>query len=154
MRHREFKEKLNHLLLNMKQVLLLTLLITILSSVAQNKKTAFPFDEFSISANQTDIATKYAKNRYGFGFGLYHTGLKNYMINLKTGIELNQTNQFHDNGPYRNRSNFAENVTYHIIAAAVPFTARLNLGKKTSFFLETGIYPEFNFASRMTGTLI
>jgi hypothetical protein len=144
-----------HYTIIMKQIsLYIFFFISILSCFSQNKKEPFPFDEFAVSCNRTAIRTdNYMEDRYGYGLAAYITGFKTYLVNFKTGIEFNRTNQFHVSGPYLSHFNFAHDVTYHINSFSIPLNVRINLGKKIKFFLETGISPELT-GGNVTGTLM
>jgi hypothetical protein len=73
------------------------------------------------------------------------------MVNFKTGIDFNRTNQFHARGPYLGHFNFAQDVIYHITSFSIPLNVRVSFGKKRTFFIETGISPELT-GGKITGT--
>lgn len=116
-----------------------------------DEKKSFPFDEFTISCNRTTVGDSYTHDRFGFGTGMYHTGLKKYSVNFIMGIEYNRTNLFKYSGGYTGHFSYQHDVTYHLNTISSPFFFRFNFGKKIKFFLEAGAYIDLNLICSVTG---
>jgi hypothetical protein len=122
-------------------------------ALTAHEKKSFPFDEFTISTNKTIVADENTKDRFGFGAGIYHVFLKQKKLNLISGVEFTNTNQFKYSGTNINKYAYSRDVTYHMNTVSIPFSVRFNMGKKTRFFFETGVYLDVNITGRMTGTI-
>lgn len=115
---------------------------------SQNDSTLF-FDEYNTSINAIDSENN---NNYniGFGFGAYHTFLSDKIINVLLGLEFNHTNKYISTiseGHFQ----YVSDVIFSINSISLPLTARLYLGKKIKFFIETGIYTDINLFGWIKG---
>ena len=119
----------------------------------QNSDKAFVFDEFSVSANLTvpyHFSKSHIGNYFGAGLGAYHTFRRDKHFNIMLGLEYNYTSQYvgymHDS----HFSNYDNIITRnHIIS--IPISARINLGQKTKFFIEPGIFVDIAFVKQNIG---
>ncbi|MBI2280067.1 MAG: hypothetical protein HYU68_05195 [Bacteroidetes bacterium] len=136
----------------MKKYLLILILIpkTILIFSQENKP--FPFNEFSVSINRTNLKDDNTENKIGFGIGTYHTFLSEKKINLKIGIEYNRTSQLKK---YVYESHFANSsdVYYYINSISIPFTTKINFGNKAKLLIETGLFTDLNIGAKRKGTM-
>ena len=133
----------------------LTLLL-VLSGIwvfAQQKDTTFFFDTFAASVNMTYVRGSRVDSRAGFGLGLYRTMLPKKRVNLMLGLEYNYTNRF-TGRLIKSKYSTAYDVTYSVSSISMPFTVRVNMGKRVKFFLEAGVFFEVNIGGREKGTSV
>ncbi len=133
----------------------LTLLL-VLSGIwvfAQQKDTTFFFDTFAASVNMTYVRGGRVDSRAGFGLGLYRTMLPQKRVNILFGIEYNYTSRF-TKQLFKGKYSTAYDVTYSVSSISMPFTVRVNMGKRVKFFLETGVFFEVNIGGREKGTSV
>ena len=126
--------------------LILTVIIgynsLIFAQESEKKKKIIPINEFTISLNRTTVADKNTQDRFGFGAGLYYAFFNQKRCNLITGLEYNRNVQF-KKSLYGGRSYNYYNVTYIINYLGIPAYFRVNIGKRTKFFVETGAFFDF-----------
>lgn len=134
-----------------KSFLILTLVFLTTLTFSQENKT-FPFNEFSISINRTNLEDDNTENKIGFGIGTYHTFLKEKKINLRIGIEYNRTSQLKKYF-YEGRFAKSSDLYYYINSLSIPFTTKINFGHKAKLFLETGLFTDLNIGSKRKGTM-
>jgi len=132
-------------------IIILISLLFIVPTFGQDK-TDFFFDEFSVSANRTNIKNENTSDRYGFGIGAYHSFLSDKKINLIFGTEYNRTSQFIKN-MYEGHFANSTDLTYNINCISIPVGLRINIGKKIKFFIETGGYADLIISSNRKGTM-
>jgi hypothetical protein len=113
--------------------------------------SVFFFNEFSLSANHTNLANDNTENRTGFGIGAYYSLMPERRFNVFFGFEFNRTSQF-KTSIYEGKVSQSTNVTYHINTVSVPVACRVNFGSKTRVFIETGPFLDLNVRLRAEGT--
>ena len=137
----------------MKQHAFILGFLCILVQFAHSQEASqFPFNEFQISTNRTDVANENTENRYGFGFGVYHTFMSQKVINVIAGLEYNRTSQFKKQ-VYESHVANSTDVTYNINFASIPVGLRVNLGSDTKIFIETGGFADLIARGNRTGTM-
>jgi hypothetical protein len=136
-----------------KYFLLVIGLIIVISiqSFGQNKKKFF-FDEFNISINRTNLKNENTEDRFGFGFGIYHSFMSDKKINLIFGFEFNRTRQFKIR-MYEGHFAHSSDLTYKINCLSIPIGVRYNLGHKIKIFVEAGGYADLILSSHRKGTM-
>jgi hypothetical protein len=119
-------------------------------SYGQNSNNPI-ISEFQFSINRTTLKDENTQDRYGFGFGIYHSFMSKKMINIILGIEYNRTSQFKE---YMYEAHFAHltDVTYNLNCFSFPLGLRLNIGSKTKVFIETGGFADIVIYSHKSGT--
>ncbi len=136
-----------------KYVLVLLLVFSVTEGFGQGKDSTFFFDTFAVSVNSTYAKGGEVDSRTGFGLGLYRTMLPQKRVNLLLGLEYNYTSCF-TKRLFKGKYSTAYDVTYSVSSISVPFTVRVNVGKRVKFFLETGIFFEVNIGGREKGTSV
>lgn len=137
----------------MKHCILIIGLIFFLGKVSNGQNSnQFFFDEFQISLNRTNLQNNNTEDRYGFGFGAYHSFMPNKRINLVFGLEYNRTSQF-KKSMYEGHYAHTTDLTYNLNCFSVPIGFRFNIGSKTKLFLETGGFADLVINSNRTGTM-
>jgi len=122
-----------------------------IGAVSQQKVDIF-FNEFCGSINRSNVKDYNTKDKLGFGLGIYHAFLSDRTINIIVGLELNRISQFKISlygGHFTHKSNVTFNTNY----LSFPLNLRLNIGKKTKLFFESGGFADFNIGGKNTGTL-
>ncbi len=119
--------------------------------LSQDKKIKFPFHEFSISANRTNVATNGTENRNGFGLGIYRYIVSKKIINLTLGLEYNRTSQFKKSMYAGHFYNF-NNVTLKVYNISIPLLIRISTGNKFKIFAEAGSFIDIIPYAEKTGT--
>ncbi len=130
---------------------IIILIILTIQAFGQDKASFF-LDEFTLSANRTNLKDSNTEDRYGFGLGAYHSFFPGKKINLIFGLEYNRTSQFKKD-MYEGHFANATGLTYHINCLSVPLGIRINIGNKIKFFIETGGYADLIVYSNRKGTL-
>lgn len=130
-------------------LILIFIVISIFASGQDSVK--FFFNEFTISANRTNMKDDNTEDRYGFGFGAYHSFFPDKIVNLIPGFEYNRTSQL-KKSIYEGHFANATDLTYTLNCISVPVGLRINIGKKTKFFAETGGYADITISSNRKGT--
>ncbi|MBI1837081.1 MAG: outer membrane beta-barrel protein [Flavobacteriia bacterium] len=140
-----------------KTLFIATLFLGNFMGFGQEQDSSFIFDEVSISVNRTFVSDANTTDQYGFGLGIYHTFRKEHKLNVRTGVEFNQTGQKKGliyegeyilfDGQHIYEKTFT-NVNYRLNCLSVPLTARYNFGSKIKFFAEGGIYADLMFNAR------
>ena len=136
----------------MKKTIFIFGLILILINGTYGKDSNDPFfNEFQFSVNRTTLRNENTQDRYGFGFGVYHSFMSKKMVNIIFGIEYNRTSQFKK---YMYEGHFAHStdVTYNLNCFSIPLGLRLNIGSKTKVFIETGGFADIVIYSHKSGT--
>lgn len=110
------------------------------------------FDEFSVSANYSDVIDSNTSNGLGFGIGVYHNFRKDKSVRFKFGIEYNETRQ---TKKYTHEGRFASgyNMTFKLRNLSIPVTSCIYFGKQIKFNFETGIFTDLNLGSTRIGTV-
>jgi hypothetical protein len=125
--------------------------ILISSVLFSQDQPRFSLDEVSISLNRTFVENNNTDGRFGFGAGIYHLFLEEKSLNVLIGLEYNYTVQYKKFGLVSHFS-YSEDLTYHINSLSFPIGLRVNFGKKTRFFIESGGYADFTLYSTLKGT--
>jgi len=131
-------------------ILFLTALLFAVSVFGQEKekeKKPFPFNEFSLSVNRTNVSSSGSEDRFGGGAGMYHSFVLGKQFDLVLGIEYNYTSLFVDHVS-QNMHYFGNNMTFHIHTFSVPLNFRFSIGKNVKYFLESGIFLGILVASQ------
>ncbi|VAW29616.1 hypothetical protein MNBD_BACTEROID07-1944 [hydrothermal vent metagenome] len=136
-----------------KYLLALLLIFSVMEGFGQGKDSTFFFDTFAASVNMTYVRGGQVNSRAGFGLGLYRTMLPQKRVNLLFGIEYNYTSRFAKQ-LFKGKYSTAYDVTYSVSSISMPFTVRVNMGKRVKFFLETGVFFEVNIGGREKGTSV
>ena len=129
----------------------------VFSSHAQknNKANERLFDEFTASLNLTTSTTTYfpqgMHNRFGVGIGAYHGFRRGNIFTPLFGIELNYTAQYYDIMDV-SESEQKRDLNIRGLNFSLPIDFRFNsLGKKKQFFIQTGVFVDFNFLEQEKG---
>ena len=130
--------------------------ITLLFSVPifgqekEKTKQPFPFDEFSISVNRTNIAMFSGyENRFGCGAGMYHSSELSKQWNYMYGLEYNYTSLFEDQISDMATHRVEKNITFHIhTVSLMPLAFRFNMGKNIKYFIESGLFFGISVAGK------
>ena len=138
----------------MKSIILFFITILFAASVfgqeEEKKKNTFPFQEFTVSINRTNVSSFGNENRFGGGAGMYHSYTPKERLDLMLGIEYNYTSQF-ASIEYQGAIKHREDVTFHIHDLSVPLSFRLNIGRKVKYFVEPGFSFDFALLARKNG---
>lgn len=114
--------------------------------------SSFLFNEFSISANRTNLEGNDIENRTGFGIGAYHNFMSERKVNIIFGFEYNRTSYF-NNYMYYGHFSDLNDITYHINSLSIPTTARLIIGRKIKYFMDAGVFFDLHILAKMKGTM-
>jgi hypothetical protein len=128
--------------------IILLLAAPVFGQEEEKVKRPFPFDEFSISVNRTNMTSSKLQNRFGCGAGMYHSSTLSKQWNYLLGLEYNYTSLFADlisDGPRYHE----ENITFHIhTISLMPAAFRFNMGKNIKYFLESGLLLGVSIANK------
>jgi hypothetical protein len=127
----------------------ITCIILLSPAFAQAEHKPFFLDEFTVSGNGVAVTDG---SGFGVGAGIHHTFLRNYPLNLISGVDYNYISQFKEATQHEQLENYLKNVTFRMNTISIPLSLRFNIGKKIKFFIEAGAYAEFMVDSRTTGT--
>lgn len=108
-------------------------------------------NEFIISMNWSKPTESFTTDNLGFGLGAHHLFLSHHTLNLIVGIEYNFTSQF-NMYIYEGPNTRTVNRTYYFNSLSFPLGLRVNIGKKNTFFIETGFFGDVLITSRQKGT--
>jgi len=118
-------------------------------------KEPFPFDEFVISVNRTNMTMfPGTENRFGCGAGAYHSSALSSRWDYMYGLEYNYTSFFVDRvnslfDIFYDSRRIEENITFHIhTVSLMPVAFRFNMGKNVKYFLESGMFLGLSFADK------
>jgi len=103
------------------------------------EKKPFPFEEFSLSVNRTNMSSSGNENRFGGGVGMYHPFVLGKQFDLMLGIEYNYTSLFVDHIS-QGMHYYGNNMTLHIHTFSVPLALRFSMGQNVKYFLESGVF--------------
>jgi hypothetical protein len=134
-----------------KKLILSFSTLIISSAIFSQDQPGFSLDEISVSLNRTDVENDNTEDRFGFGAGIYHLFLEEKSLNVLIGLEYNYTAQYKKYG-YSSHFSHSEDMTYHINSLSVPIGLRVNIGKKTKYFIEAGGFGDFTLYSSEKGT--
>jgi hypothetical protein len=112
----------------------------------------FFFDEYSFSANLSDVTNDNTNDRYGFGLGAYHAFLSEKKFNIILGFEYNRTCQF-KKYMYEGHFAHATDLTYSLNCLSIPIGLRFNIGSGVIFFFETGGFADLVISSYRKGIM-
>jgi len=135
----------------MKKLFFIILSLTSVQIFGQHDSSFF-FNEFSISANRTNLEGDDIENRIGFGIGAYHNFMSERKVNIIFGFEYNRTSYFNKYLYYGHFSDLKD-ITYHINSLSIPTTARLIIGHKIKYFIDAGVFIDLHIISKMKGTM-
>ena len=112
-------------------------------------KEPFPFDEFVISVNRTNMTMfSGTENRFGCGAGAYHSSALSSRWDYMYGLEYNYTSFFVDNVSSTPRY-YERDITFHIhTVSLMPVAFRFNMGKNVKYFLESGMFFGLSIANK------
>lgn len=108
-------------------------------------------NEFIISMNWSKPTESFTSDNLGFGLGAHHLFLSHHTLNLIVGIEYNFTSQYINRLDAGARTRTV-NSTYYINSLTFPLGLRVNIGKKNTFFIETGFFGDVTLTSRQKGS--
>ena len=138
----------------MKRIMLFFItLLFVVSLFGQEKekkyfKEPFPFDEFVISVNRTNVFSSGTENRFGCGAGAYHSTVLSERWNYMYGLEYNYTSLFAES-VYSTPRFYEENITFHIhTVSEMPMAFRFSMGKNIKYFFEAGMSIGLSFADK------
>jgi len=124
-------------------ILFFTAFLLAVPMFGQEKETVkapFPFDEFSISVNRTNMNASGTENRFGGGAGFYHSSELSKQWSYVYGLEYNYTSLFVEHVRTPPNYTVEKNITFHIhTVSLMPLAFRFNMGKNIKYFLESGI---------------
>lgn len=109
-------------------------------------------DEFTFSINKSRVADHYTEDRWGFGFGAYHSFFPKNRPNLLLGLEFNQVRQFKYSA-FSGRMFDYKDLTYIFNGISVPLGLRFNTGDEAKVFIEPGGFVDIPICSRRKGTI-
>jgi len=132
-------------------ILILAGALSFLSAYSQ-EETPFFFNEFNISLNKTNLSDDNTENRFGFGVSANRIMLEQKKINFVFGLEYNLTKQFKKK-TYEGHYAHATDLEYILNNLSVPLNFRLNFGKNSRFFLETGAFVDLILSSQRKGKI-
>ena len=118
---------------------------------AQEKKNFQVINEISVSVNRTTLDNGNVSGRFGFGLGVYKSWRNESWFNIVAGASYQKTGFFGKN-VYNGHFSHVTDVDYNVHTVSVPVSIRLNVGRKTKFFLEPGAYLDLNLAGNRKGT--
>jgi hypothetical protein len=113
--------------------------VSVFGQEAERKKPKFPFEEFTLSVNRTNVAVSGRENRFGGGAGMYHAFRIAKPLDLVLGIEYNYTSLFLES-LWNSHFNYVYDVTYHIHNIPLSLSFRVNIGKNIKYFVEVGTF--------------
>lgn len=131
-------------------ILILVGALSFLSAFAQEEKSPFFFNEFTISLNKTLPWDDNTESRYGFGVGITRVMREQKKMNFVFGFEYNLTQQLKKT-TYEGRYAHATDVEYTLNNLSVPLNIRLNFGTNTRFFVEAGAFADLILSSKRKG---
>lgn len=123
----------------MKSIIALLFSALFVSQLYSQRDGSFFFNEFSASVNYTELKDNNTDNRFGFGVGAYRSTLSERMFNVVFGFEFNRTSQF-KNGIVYGHFAYLTDVVINTSSISIPLLTRVNIGHKTKFFFEGGIF--------------
>ena len=129
---------------------LLSAFFTVIS-YGQSQRT-FLFDEVSFSLNKTIISGNSLKDSYGFGLGASLLLDLDKKLKVVTGVEYNRTRQFVNLLYFTHFSSYYD-VSCSVNGISVPIGIRYNLGSKSAFFIESGIFSDLILFTTEKGML-
>lgn len=136
----------------MRCLLVLFLLLDYCFSFGKKDSIPFIFNEFNVSLNRTNLANSNTADRYGFGLSVARVGMTEKRFNFVFGFEYNLTRQY-KKLMYEGHFASSTDIEYTINHLSVPFACRYNIGNKTRFFLEAGIFMDLLINSKSSGTM-
>ena len=63
--------------------------VSIFGQEEKKEKKPFPFNEFSLSVNRTNVSSSGSEDRFGGGAGMYHSFVLGKHFDLILGMEYN-----------------------------------------------------------------
>jgi hypothetical protein len=117
----------------------------------EKAKRSFPFQEFTVSMNRTNVSSFGNENRFGCGAGMYYSHTPQKRLDLMLGIEYNYTSQFASIEYQVPVMTHKENVTFHIHDLSLPLFVRFNIGRNVKYFVESGFSFDFSLLARKNG---
>jgi hypothetical protein len=136
----------------MKRLCIIVSLLFLTVQLFSQTKPNFKNCEISISINRPNLNLENKEDRPGFGIGVNYPFFMDKKLNLVTGLEYNQSYQFMQS-LYEGHFANATDVTFTMNCISVPVALRINFGKKTVPFIETGGFADFMVHSNMNGTM-
>jgi hypothetical protein len=148
---RNLKRELKNIEMS-KSIVLISIFCCLKITVFSQDKRTFPFNEFTLSINRTNLKNENTNNTIGFGIGTFHVFLSDKKINLIMGVEYNRTNQLKKRIT-ENHLSHSTNLKYTVNSLSVPFDIRINWGDKIKLFLESGFFGDLNIRVKRSGTM-
>ena len=136
-----------------RTILFFTALLFAVSVFGQEKekvKPSFLFNEFSISLNRTNVSASGGENRLGCGAGMYRSFVLVGQLDFVFGMEYNYTSLFVKEIFY-GQAGYEKDMAFRIHTASFPLDLRFSMGKRTKFFIESGIFLDIPVASQKKG---
>jgi hypothetical protein len=124
--------------------------ISVFGQEEEKTKPSFPFNEFGISINRTNVSTYGNTDRLGCGAGMYRSFVAVRRLDFVFGVEYNYTSQFVEEISYGNVG-YENDMTFHIHTISLPFFLRFSMGKDVKFFIESGIFLDIPIVSKKKG---
>lgn len=128
--------------------------LIIQSVIAQDASQSRLFNEFSVSGNHSlAISNTYPlKNTFGYGASIYHSYHLDRKINPVVGIEYISTHFWMDKIS-DGKTAYYTDADFYYHQLRIPCSLRFNWGKKSTFFVETGLYLSIAFSNYIKGTI-
>ncbi|MDH4472386.1 MAG: hypothetical protein QE487_07240 [Fluviicola sp.] len=132
----------------------LSVLLISQSVIAQDVPQSRLFNEFSVSGNHSlAISNDYPlKNTFGYGASIYHSYHLDRKINPVVGIEYISTHFWMDKIS-DGKTTYYTDADFYYHQLRIPFSLRFNWGKKSTFFVETGLYLSIVFSNQIIGDI-
>lgn len=136
----------------MRHLLFVSFIFIYSFSFGKKDSIPFIFNEFNVSINRSNLENSNTADRYGFGVSLARVGMKEKHFNFVFGFEYNLTRQYKKR-MYEGHFASSSDIEYTINHLSVPFACRYNIGNKTRFFLEAGVFMDLLINSKRSGTM-
>lgn len=135
----------------MRFVLLVLLFVSYFQTLSQYRSPLF-FDEVNISFNESDVKNN-TVNKNGFGIALNAILAPEKQNNLILAFEYNKLQILKPYFRFYGNISYTEyfNVAYKIHNFSMPVTYRLNIGNSLKFFIQTGLFFDWNFFGTKEG---
>lgn len=123
-----------------KLILFCFIFIVPLALIGQKSNSSF-LNEFTLSANKSDVKEEGRVNRFGLGIGFFHFYEGSKYANVLSGFEFNRGSYF-KNYEYVSHGSSYKNLTYTYYDFNLRFMPRILLGNSLKLFFDFG--PELD----------